>query len=98
MIAGYVKLALANLAKHRLYAFINIAGLALGLCVFLFNVILVAYESDHDAMFSKRDRIFTAGSVFSPTSEEPVSEFPVIRTAYGPYFAREIEDAEQIAQ
>ena len=34
MYANYVKLALRNMAKNRLYAFINVVGLAIGLAVF----------------------------------------------------------------
>lgn len=62
MYSNYIKLALRNMTKNRLYAFINITGLAIGLAVFLFGSILASYERDHDSMFSKRERIFTAGA------------------------------------
>ncbi len=98
MLSSYIKLALRNLAKHRLYAFINIMGLALGLTIFLFSSILVSYENNHDSMFSQRERIFTVGSIFAPTSGEAVRELPDVRTAYGPLFKAEIADAEQVAR
>ena len=56
MFSNYIKLALRNLAKNRLYAAINIAGLAIGLTVFLFGSIIASYERNHDSMFSQRDR------------------------------------------
>ena len=56
MLANYIKLALRNLAKNRLYAVINIGGLAIGLAIFLMGNILANYERNHDSMFAKRDR------------------------------------------
>ena len=93
-----MKIALRSLAKNRLYAFINIGGLALGLIIFLFTSMLVAYEKEHDRMFSKRARIFTVGSVFSPASTENIHEFPNVRLAYGPFFDSEIEAAEHVSR
>jgi len=98
MLSSYIKLALRHLAKHRLYAFINIAGLALGLCIFLFSTLLVSYEYNHDSMFSKRDRIYLVGSVIAPTAGENILEMPNVRTAYGPIFDVEIEEAQQVAR
>ena len=41
MYANYIKLAVRNMAKNRLYAVINIIGLAIGLAVFLMSSIMV---------------------------------------------------------
>ena len=51
MFSNYIKLALRNMAKHRLYAFINIIGLAIGLAVFLAGAVIAGYERSHDSMF-----------------------------------------------
>lgn len=98
MLSYYIKIALRNLIKHRFYSLINIAGLALGLAVFIFNFIFVAYENSYDSMFSLRERIFIISSVVAPTADKPVKELPTIPTAYGPLFDLEIEDAEQVAR
>ncbi len=98
MTALYIKLALRNLARHRLYACINILGLAMGLCVFLFSEILISYEYNHDHMFAKRARIFTAGSVFAKTSEEPVKEYPVVRTVYGPLLRAKLKETAHVVR
>ena len=98
MIVNYLKLTLRNIARYRLYSFINISGLALGLCVFLFGALLVNYEYNHDRMFARHKRIYTVGSVFARTSKESVGEYPVARTAYGPLFRREIKEAELISR
>jgi len=98
MFSNYIKLALRNLAKNRLYAAINIAGLAIGLTVFLFGSIIASYERNHDSMFSQRDRIFTAGSVFAPDAGIGVLETDGIQTAMGPLLKNELEDLEAIAR
>ncbi|MEP0202195.1 MAG: FtsX-like permease family protein [Halioglobus sp.] len=98
MYSNYVKLALRNMAKNRLYAFINIAGLAIGLAVFLFGSILASYERDHDSMFSKRDQIFTAGSVFSADADIGVLETDSIYTAMAPLLLAEEGGLETAAR
>ncbi|TQV84342.1 ABC transporter permease [Aliikangiella coralliicola] len=98
MLANYFKLALRNLTKHRLYAFINVTGLTLGLTIFVFSSLLINYEENHDHMFSDRDRIFTVGSIFSPASGEPISEFPNVRLAYAPLLKAEIKQAGLVAR
>ncbi|MCG8432646.1 MAG: ABC transporter permease, partial [Gammaproteobacteria bacterium] len=98
MLSNYIKLALRHLAKYRLYAFINTAGLAIGLTVFIFSTLLVNYENNHDGMFAERDRIFTLNSIFAPTSGEPISEYTDIRTTYGPLVDQEITGIEQVAR
>ena len=98
MLSGYFTLALRNLAKYRLYATINVAGLTLGLTVFLFSTLVVSYEFSHDKMFANYERIFTVGSLFAETSGEPINEYPSARLAYGPLFDREIDHLELVAR
>jgi putative ABC transport system permease protein len=98
MYANFVKLALRNMAKNRLYAFINVAGLATGLAVFLFGSILASYERDHDSMFSKRDRTFTAGSVFADGADIGVLETDSIYTAMGPLLSTELGEGYVVSR
>jgi putative ABC transport system permease protein len=98
MYANYVKLALRNLVKNRLYAFINVAGLAIGLSVFLFGSVLATYERDHDSMFSKRDRIYSAGSVFAEGADIGVLETDGIWTAMGPLLSTEFGEGYVVAR
>ncbi|MEZ5503780.1 MAG: ABC transporter permease [Halioglobus sp.] len=98
MYSNYIKLALRNMAKHRLYAAINVLGLGIGLTVFLLSTILAHYERNHDSMFSKRDRIFTAGSVFAADADIMVTETDSIYTAMEPLIRSELQDVEAIAR
>lgn len=98
MFISYLTLALRNLAKNRLYACINIGGLAFGISIFVFSSILLNYETNHDNMFSKRDRTFVVGSVFNPESKLTISELMNVRTSYGPLFELEIKESEAVAR
>ena len=98
MISNYIKMALRNIAKNRLYAVINIGGLALGLTIFLMGSILADYERNHDSMFNKRDRIFTAGSVFAPDAAVGVRETDGIYTAMAPLIKAEVGDIQAVAR
>ena len=98
MFSNYIKLALRNMAKNRLYATINVVGLAIGLSVFLFGSIIAAYERDHDSMFSKRDRIFTAGSVFKAGADIGVLETDSMYQSMTPLIRNDIEEIEAVAR
>ncbi|GGX57918.1 ABC transporter permease [Saccharospirillum salsuginis] len=98
MLTSYLILALRTLLKHRLFAMLNVFGLALGLMVFLFSSLLVHYERTHDQNFTDYDRIYLIGSRFTFEANEPISEYPDIRTAYGPLFERHIEGLDAVAR
>ncbi len=98
MYFNYIKLAIRNMAKNRLYAVINIIGLAIGLTVFLMSSILATYERNHDSMFAKRDRIFTVGSVFAPDADIMVLETDSVYTALTPLIRNDLDEVESMAR
>jgi putative ABC transport system permease protein len=57
-----VKIALRNLRKNKVFAAVNIFGLALGLTIYVFGGLLVKYEKTHDMFFENASRIYTIGS------------------------------------
>lgn len=57
MFSTYIKLALRNLSKHRLYSAINILGLAVGIAACLLIFRLVQYELSFNKNFKNYDRI-----------------------------------------
>ena len=84
MIANYFLIAWRQLTKYKLYALVNIVGLALGLAVYLLGNMIVAYERSHDRFWSNHDRIYTAGTIFGPTANIGVAETDGIYTAFAP--------------
>ncbi|MCF6407595.1 ABC transporter permease [Chitinophaga filiformis] len=58
MLKSYLKIALRNLWKNKIFTTINIAGLALGMACALLIIFHVKQELSYDEGYSKADRIF----------------------------------------
>jgi putative ABC transport system permease protein len=58
MLRNYLKIALRNLAKHRFFTFINIAGLAIGVTGCLLITLYIKHELSYDTHFKNADRIY----------------------------------------
>ncbi|GAB4046617.1 ABC transporter permease [Spirosoma litoris] len=57
MLRNYLKIALRNLAKNRVYSFINIGGLAVGMAVAMLIGLWIYDELSYDRYFQNYDRI-----------------------------------------
>lgn len=64
MFQHYLKMALRNQAKNKLFSAINIFGLAIGLAVSVLILNYVSFEFSFDKMHGKRDRIYRVESLF----------------------------------
>ena len=98
MIKNYLLIAWRQITKNKLYASINILGLVVGLAVYIFGSLLVDYERSHDLFYKNADRIYTAGSLFSPTANIGVSENSGIYTGFAPLILNDVEDVEEAAR
>ena len=58
MLKNYLTIAIRNLMRHKLYAFINIFGLALGIACCLLMALFVKHEWSHDRFHEHKGRIF----------------------------------------
>jgi len=58
MIRNNFKTSFRNLVRNRNYAFINIAGLAIGIAVCMMIFIIIQYQTSVDSFHSKKDRIY----------------------------------------
>jgi putative ABC transport system permease protein len=58
MIKNYIKIALRNLIRQKLFSLINISGLAIGLAVCMLIMLYVAHEHSYDRFHKNADRIF----------------------------------------
>jgi len=57
MIANYIKIILRQIGRQRLFAFINIAGLSIGLTGALLILLYVRYETSYDRFHPQAERI-----------------------------------------
>jgi putative ABC transport system permease protein len=58
MLKNYLKIAWRNLIKHKVFSFINVGGLAIGVAAFWLISLYVADEWSFDRYNTKADRIF----------------------------------------
>ncbi|HSG28109.1 MAG TPA: hypothetical protein VLA34_06495, partial [Candidatus Krumholzibacterium sp.] len=58
LLSNYLRISVRTLGRHRAYSIINIAGLAVGLGVFLFFAVLAGEDLHADFFHAKGERIF----------------------------------------
>lgn len=77
MLRNYLKIAIRNLRKQKLYSLINISGLAMGLACCILIYLFVRHEYSYDAFHANGDRIFRIEDVTydSVTAAETRSSF-----------------------
>ena len=61
MIINYFKVALRNMSRHKVYSFINILGLAIGLTACILILLYLQWELSYDRWNEKADRIYRVG-------------------------------------
>jgi putative ABC transport system permease protein len=93
-----LKIALRNLRKNKLFAAINICGLALGLTIYVFGGLLVDYEANHDVFFENSSRTYTVGSYAAEGLDVGVSVVGSTFSAVGPIVEAELSDVEAVAR
>jgi putative ABC transport system permease protein len=98
MFQNYIKLALRNLYKNKLYAGINIFGLAIGLTIYVFAVIVARYENTHDSFFPNAERIYSINAKFQPNAGPPVSMSQGVQSAVHPLLRAENPEMESMAR
>jgi putative ABC transport system permease protein len=68
MIKNYFKIAFRNLWKNKVFSFINIMGLTVGMTACFLIFLYVKFELSYDAFNSKADRIYRVVSdIKTPT-------------------------------
>ena len=58
MLKNYLTVAIRNIARHKVYSFINIAGLAIGMACCALIMLYVQHELSYDDFHAKGDRIY----------------------------------------
>ena len=98
MIGSYIKIALRVLIKNKLYAAINIVGLAIGLAMYLLSGLITDYERNHDHMFENRDRIYTVASIHNPARNHGELETRGTYMALKPLIKVQIPELEGVSR
>ena len=65
MLKSYLKIALRNLTQHKVYSFINVFSLAIGITTCLVVFLFITDELSFDSFHQKKDRIYRLDEVQS---------------------------------
>lgn len=94
MFKNYIQLAWRNVLRHKLYAIINLSGLALGLAGVLLIFCLVHYHLSFDDFHQDQDRIYR---VVSKTTYDTEDYSQGIPAPFGQAFSNDYTYAQYVA-
>lgn len=93
MIKNYLKIALRNIKRQKIYTFINVFGLAVGMACCLVIFLFVQHEFSYDNFHEKADRIYRLCSILQlDIGEKPYAQLFDI---YGPEVKEEFPEIEE---
>ncbi len=96
MLKNYFKVALRNLLKNKLYSFVNIVGLTIGITCCILIGLYIGHEWSYDRFHKNADRIVRLTSEYS--NGGTVERFAQTGTKVGPQFKRTFPDVEAFAR
>lgn len=96
MIRNYLKVAWRNLVKNKVFSFINIAGLAIGLACFTLIALYVVDELSYDHYNKKASRIYRVDSDIKFGGTE--LNLAVCSDPMGPTLKKDFPQVEQYAR
>jgi len=92
MLKNYFKIAFRNLWRHRVFSFINIMGLTVGMTACLLIFLYVRFELSYDKFHPKADRIYRMVSDLKTPSETVLNSGPA--WAVGPHLQFDLPEVE----
>jgi putative ABC transport system permease protein len=98
MLLNYLRIALRQLGRQRLYAAISISGLAVGIAVSLLILLFVVDERSFDSFQENADRIFRVTLVQAPVGGSTSVEEVLLSPALAPAIRDGFPEIEYIAR
>ena len=96
MISYYIKIALRNLTRNKLFSSINIFGLAVGLTGFILITLWVRYELSYDRFHENREKIYRISVTMETNGQlEKIAMSP---PGYGPGLKNNFAVVENFAR
>ncbi len=93
---NHFKIAWRNLMRHKLYSFINLSGLVIGLAACLLIFLFVQEENSFDRFHEKIDRIYRVNSI--DMEDGKAQQYSITSDPLGPSMAREFPEIEAYAR
>jgi ABC-type antimicrobial peptide transport system permease subunit len=96
MLSNYIKLAWRNLQQQKLYSFINIAGLAIGLAVSIVLFLFVSNERHFDDVYSNKSHIYRV--LLHTTGQNKQETWCGVPNAVAPTFRAGLPEVKEAAR
>jgi putative ABC transport system permease protein len=96
MLKSYIKIAIRNLMKHKLYSIVNIAGFTIGLTACLIIGLYLWNELSFDRFNKNADRIARVTMEYS--NGGTINKAAVTGTRIGPEFKRHFPEIEEFSR
>lgn len=96
MLTGYLKILIRNFFKRKIYSFINIVGLAIGIASFIIIMLFVLDEISYDRHYSNSNRIYRVcmiydfGGVGENSASMPFPVAPALQNDFGHMIERSV--------
>src|ERR1044071_126183 len=72
MFRNYLIIALRNIIRHKLYSFINIAGLAVGLACVVLIILFIRDELSYDKWIAGSDKLYRVEVTYHPPNSPDI--------------------------
>ncbi len=94
MLKNYLKIAIRNILRNKLYSFINIGGLAVGMAACLLIFLYVENDFSFDKFNANYNRIYRV--VVEPKHNNGNSNWPLTPSGYAPAFVNDFPSVQAI--
>ncbi|MDX1619016.1 MAG: ABC transporter permease [Balneolaceae bacterium] len=94
MLVNYIKIAVRNFTRQKGYALINVLGLAIGIGIFLFLVLLDQYALTFDTQHENSERIYRLADKVK-TSSGSVVDAAITPAPWGKAIAEQYPEVEE---
>ncbi len=98
MLLNYFKIAIRNLLRHKLFSFINIFGLAVGLACCLLIGLYLLQELSYDKFHTNADRIYRVARNFTEGDGRVSLQLGNIAAPFGPLLKNDFPAVEEVTR
>ena len=98
MIRNYLKIAYRNLVRYKIYSFINISGLAIGIAFCILTFLFVRNEWTYDTFHKNADRIYRVYLEGKSQSSRKIARLSTLPLALGPALVEAYPEITRMAR
>ena len=97
MLKNYFKIAIRNITRYKVYSFINIFGLAIGIAVCVLIFLFISDELSYDRFHTKSERIYRVSRSWTNADGEVSLHLGHVAPPFAPLLANDFPDVVENA-